>query len=44
MEQSQESSIITPKRIAIAIGILTLFGLALWRSLEWVLRITSGQA
>lgn len=42
--QVQESSIITPKRIAFAIAILTLCGLALWASLEVVLRLTSGQS
>jgi hypothetical protein len=42
--QVQESSIITPKRIALAIAILTLCGLALWASLEVVLRLTSGQS
>ncbi len=41
--QAQESSIITPKRIAVAIAILTLCGVALWASLEVALRLTSGQ-
>jgi hypothetical protein len=44
--QTQESSIITPKRIAIAvaIAILTICGVALWASLEMALRLTSGQS
>jgi hypothetical protein len=42
--QVQESSIITPKRIFLAIAILTICGLALWASLEVVLRLTSGQS
>jgi len=41
--QVQESSIITPKRIAAAVAILTLCGLALWAGLEVALRLTSGQ-
>lgn len=39
---SQESSSI--KRIAVAIAILTICGLALWASLEMALRLTSGQS
>lgn len=39
----QESSFFTRKRIAVAIAILTLFGLALWAGLETALRLTSGQ-
>jgi hypothetical protein len=42
--QVQESTVITPKRIAVVIAILTLCGLALWASLEMVLRLTSGQS
>ena len=42
--QTQESSLITRKRIAVAIAILTLFGLALWASLDVALRLTSGQS
>jgi hypothetical protein len=42
--QAQESSVITPRRIAVAIAILTLFGVALWASLEVALRLTSGQS
>jgi hypothetical protein len=40
---AQESSIII-KRIAVAIAILTICGLALWASLEMALRLTSGQS
>jgi hypothetical protein len=43
LSQTQEPSVVTPKRIAIAIAILALCGLALWGSLEVVLRLTSGQ-
>jgi hypothetical protein len=42
--QARESSIITPKRIAAVIALLALGGLALWASLEMVLRLTSGQS
>jgi len=42
--QTQESSIITPKRVAVAIAILTICGVALWASLEMALRLTSGQS
>lgn len=41
--QAQESSFFTRKKIAVAIAVLTLFGFALWVSLEMALRLTSGQ-
>ena len=40
----QESSISTRGRIAIALAILTLFGIALWVVIETALRLTSGQS
>lgn len=44
LSQVEASSFLTRKRIAVAIAILTLCGLALWGSLEMVLRMTSGQS
>lgn len=42
--EAQESSISVRTRIAIALAILTLFGIALWVGLEMALRLTSGQS
>jgi hypothetical protein len=42
--QANESSIFTRKTIAIAIAVLTVFGVALWATLEMALRMTSGQS
>jgi hypothetical protein len=42
--QRQDFSIITPKRIAVAIAILAPSGIAMWASLEALLRLTSGQS
>jgi hypothetical protein len=39
-----ESSLSTRGRIAIALAILILFGIALWVGLEMALRLTSGQS
>ena len=44
LSQVQAASFFTRKRIAVAIAILALSGLALWASLEMLLRITSGQS
>jgi hypothetical protein len=44
LSEVQEASIFTRKRIALAIAILTICGLALWASVEMVLRMTSGQS
>ena len=43
LSEVQEASIFTGKRIALAVAILTICGIALWASLEMVLRMTSGQ-
>jgi hypothetical protein len=42
--EAQESPFFTRKRIAVAIAILTVCGIALWMSLEMLLRMTSGQS
>lgn len=44
LSEVQQASIFTRKRIALAIAILTICGIALWVSLEMVLRMTSGQS
>jgi len=44
LSEVQQASIFTRKRIAVAIAILTICALALWASLEMVLRMTSGQS
>jgi hypothetical protein len=44
LSEAQESPFFTRKRIAVAIAILTVCGVALWMSLEMLLRITSGQS
>jgi len=41
---AQESSLSTRSRIALALALLTLFGLALWVGLEMALRLTSGHS
>ena len=42
--QAEESSTSKIKIIALAIAILTVFGLAVWVGLEMVLRVTSGHS
>lgn len=44
LSEVQEATIFTRKRIAVAIAILIICGVALWASLEMVLRVTSGQS
>jgi hypothetical protein len=44
LSEAQESPFFTRKRIAVAIAILTVCGIALWMSLEMLLRMTSGQS
>ena len=44
LSKVEESGFFTRKRIAVAIAILTICGLALWGSLEVLLRMTSGQS
>lgn len=41
---AQESSIFNRRTIGIAIAVLTLFGLAVWATLETALRLTSGRS
>ena len=42
--EAPESSLSTRGRIAIALAILILFGIAVWAGLEMALRLTSGQS
>ena len=42
--QANEDSIFTRKTIVIAIAVLTVFGVALWVTVEMALRMTSGQS
>lgn len=44
LSEVQEASFFTRKRIAIAIALLVISGVALWVSLDMVLRMTSGQS
>ena len=44
VSQIQEASFFTRKRIAVAIAILTICGLGVWVTVEWALRLTSGQS
>jgi hypothetical protein len=42
--QAQESSLITPKRIAVVIAFLMVCGFGLWAGLDMALRLTSGHS
>jgi hypothetical protein len=44
LSEVQEASTFTRRRIAVVIAILIICGVALWASLEMVLRVTSGQS